>query len=515
MLSRIRNLFSIDYIKNNLTALTNSVINFFVAELRQLPNKAEFADNGVGIVQEFNRNIVLVKPTRDQSSVKIQNQIKQLMDLKEVNSRVPYSCVSFFTNADFFVSKNDDKAFAMRKKIIPYLSPNQLKSDFSQEIKDLLYQLSANNNIPRDSVFSHHFIDMLMKRLAGIELNEKMKDYLLEIEHMQESIHVLFLTFVPHSILRWTPPYWGLRKKYDSEIRQFLREQILQICEQDEKNVNKNSWFVKTILEKSQKLKLSDISNSEIKKLIVDPNVRTCFGIVLGITNLTRNLLPTLYRLFATSQSFSSIKLLENLQHEILSHTSSSEDILDKESMPILHAVYLETLRHGANGFGFMRYTETGIKVDDINIPPKSFVTYLFDSAMKHAIEQYPEKDFRPERFLDEEFRLNENDILDKGLFTPFGVGTRMCPGKRIAELILKSYLVEFARHVKCFTDSSIMFNDPEFSEKLETRALLKNSFFESSTKNINSKKAIENAVALIREYSDEKEGLYPKNIRF
>ncbi|KAG6906360.1 hypothetical protein DXG01_014314 [Tephrocybe rancida] len=119
-------------------------------------------------------------------------------------------------------------------------------------------------------------------------------------------------------------------------------------------------------------------------------------------------------------------------------------DFSDRESMPYLEAVFREVMRwHPVTPLGISHATSE----DDIYkgyFIPKGTTVMPNIWAMTHDEMRYPQPDsFLPERFFDEDGKLNDDDTV-----LSFGFGRRICPGRHMASstvwLLISTILATF-----------------------------------------------------------------------
>jgi len=226
----------------------------------------------------------------------------------------------------------------------------------------------------------------------------------------------------------------------------------------------KPNWLVDILLTKVNDIRL--LTKKEISTLADDPEIRLCVAIVLGTSNLTHALTASIKSLFDNPQ------LVSRLLLEINSQTSAN--VLDKTTMPWLHATYLECLRLGSKG-AIVRKIKTAIHVGDQYIPRNALVTFPLSASSRMGNAECQASKFMPNRFLTPDGALREDIKLHEGLFFPFGVGIRMCPGRHLAEEVIKIYLVTLLNSVKSFSLDRIHFYDNNETAVSRAKALLTN----------------------------------------
>ncbi|CAF1523118.1 unnamed protein product [Rotaria magnacalcarata] len=112
----------------------------------------------------------------------------------------------------------------------------------------------------------------------------------------------------------------------------------------------------------------------------------------------------------------------------------------DRNQMPYIEAVLLESLRcHCAGPILLPRATTHDITFRNYFIPKDTFILVNMWSAMKDEEQWLKPDEFRPDRFLDENNKLKNNN---HPAMMPFSVGKRACTGEQIAKIQLFLILV-------------------------------------------------------------------------
>ena len=105
--------------------------------------------------------------------------------------------------------------------------------------------------------------------------------------------------------------------------------------------------------------------------------------------------------------------------------------------MPFLKAIVKETLRLRPVSIGVGRLTTKPMVIAGYQIPPG--INIITQNQVSCQMDEYfvEAEHFRPERWLatTKKAYQNSNSNRNKFLWLPFGHGTRMCLGRRIAEL--------------------------------------------------------------------------------
>ena len=93
--------------------------------------------------------------------------------------------------------------------------------------------------------------------------------------------------------------------------------------------------------------------------------------------------------------------------------------------MTYTDAVLLEVQRLGTVApFAIAHTNFDQMEIEGYSIPPRTVI--CLNTYSIHRDPKYPDDGFHPENFLDDNGQIE----IPKG-FVPFGVGKRLCPGKR------------------------------------------------------------------------------------
>ncbi|XP_023292296.2 probable cytochrome P450 12d1 proximal, mitochondrial [Lucilia cuprina] len=138
----------------------------------------------------------------------------------------------------------------------------------------------------------------------------------------------------------------------------------------------------------------------------------------------------------------------QKLREEILKVMPTKDTVLNEsntKNLPYLRAVIKESMRYFPNGTGSSRKPVNDVILSGYRIPKGSNVVLNFNCLLKdEAFFPQPDK-FLPERWLRDE--NNKKDKLDPFSYLPFGVGPRICVGKRLAELEMEVVLLKLLRN--------------------------------------------------------------------
>lgn len=111
-------------------------------------------------------------------------------------------------------------------------------------------------------------------------------------------------------------------------------------------------------------------------------------------------------------------------------------------SLPVVESFIHETMRHSsmvASTIPHCTLTDTELRGHEI---PGGTVVFVSQYSVNHDPDVWDEpQEFKPERFLDENGNIDRK-IVDRCLI--FSIGNRKCPGKELAILWMRYFLVLF-----------------------------------------------------------------------
>nr|CAH7755563.1 unnamed protein product [Callosobruchus chinensis] len=133
------------------------------------------------------------------------------------------------------------------------------------------------------------------------------------------------------------------------------------------------------------------------------------------------------------------------LLYLVASNPGVQEKILEDSSKSYVKACISEAFRLIPTAFCLARITNEPLNLSGYAIEPGSVVVCHTGIACKND-ENFPNaNEFRPERWLGEERQKTLSNATF--LVTPFGVGKRMCPGRRFIEQVLPVFLETIVRN--------------------------------------------------------------------
>lgn len=123
--------------------------------------------------------------------------------------------------------------------------------------------------------------------------------------------------------------------------------------------------------------------------------------------------------------------------------------------MPWLKAIVKETLRLRPVSIGVGRLTTTPVEIGGYQVPSNTMI--ITQNQVSCQQEEYfsQAEQFKPERWIVDRSKQssisqgNARNAANRYLWLPFGHGTRMCLGRRIAELEMYILLCQIVANFK------------------------------------------------------------------
>ncbi|KAJ6215969.1 hypothetical protein RDWZM_010469 [Blomia tropicalis] len=193
-----------------------------------------------------------------------------------------------------------------------------------------------------------------------------------------------------------------------------------------------------------------------LQQLIRSPLIdrKDLFGFILdcvlaGIDTTSITVSFVMYHLARNPQCQEELRkqIQRSIDNDDHHHQRSSNIMLNAEqlaSIPLLKAVIKETLRLNPISIGVGRLTTEPLIIGGYRIPEETMI--ITQNQVSCQLEQYfpCSKRFEPKRWLNSSARqqrqrssmvVDNDERAKRFLWLPFGHGTRMCIGRRIAEL--------------------------------------------------------------------------------
>ncbi|KPM11882.1 hypothetical protein NH340_JMT08265 [Sarcoptes scabiei] len=341
-------------------------------------------------------------------------------------------------------------------------------------------------------LFKHHFLTMENVNVYDTKLNEIADDFIkllrsnrdsktFELDDLQsylyrwslESIFMIMLDDRIGSIdLNECSFNDDARKMIEAAhktIYSIMRTEIYNDWEHnsdtvDYRNLVEGQDLMAEVVTKYLRKQMNCIRETEpdtiLSKMIKDPAIdeKDLFGIIMdfilaGIDTTSNTVAFVLYHL-ARNQ-----KIQEELRVELLNtlNEDSGKSFLatNFSRTPLLKACIKESLRLKPISIGIGRLTTDEIIINGYKIP-KNVMIITQNQVSCLQSEYFPNpKEFRPKRWMNDGSHRHQNDSLKhefRYVFIPFGQGTRMCLGRRIAELemyiliakLLQNFRIEY-----------------------------------------------------------------------
>ncbi|MED6223537.1 hypothetical protein PIB30_074866 [Stylosanthes scabra] len=208
------------------------------------------------------------------------------------------------------------------------------------------------------------------------------------------------------------------RKKVEEIVKSIVEERKLMIKNGSE--VTEKKDLVDILLEvedvDGRKLKDEDIVNM-LMAFSFAGHLTTATALMWSMVYLTKNTLV--------------LKKVKEEQEEILKSRPSSQKHLSMEEikkMVYLTKVINEVLRIIQWAIPFCRKATTDVEINGYIIP-KGWSVFIWQRDYHRSPEYFPNpEEFNPSRW-------DNNDNTKGGAFFPFGVGTRICPGRDLSKI--------------------------------------------------------------------------------
>ncbi|MGE3319896.1 MAG: cytochrome P450 [Candidatus Berkiella sp.] len=205
---------------------------------------------------------------------------------------------------------------------------------------------------------------------------------------------------------------------------QKLRDQIKAMSDtvltREEQSISQGESYLNYLKEHRGKKKLTDLN--ALAALVVEGNITTVLtGAILQL---------------ATNQP-----LQERLRDELSTldmGTARKEGYALIKNLPLLHSIYLESLRFFAPAPPMARYASKAGQINGVHIPARSYLFIPLRRIM-HDPKLWPNPEvFDPQRHAQGNQRVNEYPL------TPFSTGPRVCPASfGFAEAMFKIAIVQ------------------------------------------------------------------------
>ncbi|XP_059608190.1 probable cytochrome P450 12b2, mitochondrial [Phlebotomus argentipes] len=311
---------------------------------------------------------------------------------------------------------------------------DEVSRDFVQKLHNLR---DSNLETPADLFF--HLNVWAFESIANITINMRLG--LLNENNKDKNIHKLMdnikTFFQLLNELDIQPSVWKLYRtpKFKRFIQCcFLRSVIEKLVEKGLENLRENSdERAKSSGEKCVLEKLSEI-NKDVAIIMAFESL------LAGVDTTSSAVFNVLYSLAINQEK------QDNLREELMKILPEKDTPLTKEkmsNMPYLRACIKETFRLMPIVSGNFRGVGRNIVLQGYKIPKDTGV--LMHNQAVHMDEKYfPEsKSFLPERWLRSQ---DKHENYNPFTFLPFGHGSRVCIGRRFAELEIECLVMRMVR---------------------------------------------------------------------
>ncbi|XP_053571824.1 1,25-dihydroxyvitamin D(3) 24-hydroxylase, mitochondrial-like, partial [Bombina bombina] len=311
------------------------------------------------------------------------------------------------------VSKMDTKINEVMEDFIAYINR---KCDENEYIDDLYFELNK---------WSYETICLVLyNERCGLLQNKCKEDALLFIKSVKKMMHYLGPLIVTSA---------DLHKKMNTVQWRNHTEAWDNILMTAKRCINKRLAQLST--EKKDDI-LSAIYSDKIftKKQLPGLFAELQIG---GVETTANSLMWLLFNLSRNTNA--QDKLLEEIQNVLPAKKTPSADLLLK--MPYLKSCIKESMRLTPTVPFTSRTLEEDTSLGGFLIPQGTIAMINFH-AMSWNDKFFPEaRKYKPERW------LNEKQTLNPFANIPFGIGKRMCIGRRLAELQLQLALCWLVQH--------------------------------------------------------------------
>ncbi|KAL9658055.1 hypothetical protein ABK040_012293 [Willaertia magna] len=375
------------------------------------------------------------------------------------NRRFLASLNELFEAPNLFSEWDANEHYRIRHLVEPAFSPDSLgvvaSSTNDTCIKDMI-PLMKKNNLRRDVMndFANLTLDVIGKAGFGYSFNSFKE--LLTKEEVEGSLSYktqqVFKYFLVYGFL---PSTW-LRKKVNigfygilHDAADTFKKNIKEIIESRESEISKSTEEIESNDILSLLLKARRKSKEEDKKSTLSDAelIANAFVLIVAGHETTARTLGFCCYLLAINPHI--MQKLQNFVDEFVQ--INQKDTFDYEDfkngkLEYIRAVFKETLRLYPVAPCIVRELAKSIQWKGQTIPKGATCIYAW--VLSHKDPKYWEdpEEFKPERFLDDNGRVY-NPVKNPFVYSPFGVGNRICIGKSFAEVEAIIALAQIARN--------------------------------------------------------------------
>ncbi|MED6170635.1 hypothetical protein PIB30_032919 [Stylosanthes scabra] len=332
------------------------------------------------------------------------------------------------------VSSEEHKRFR-RLVMAPILGYNSLNK-FLNPIEDIVIESlegMRSRSTKQPIMLINETMDLSLRVIVHIFIGTyHHHDTIKHVEHLLGALHDALFS-LPINFPGF-PYYKALknRKKVEEILKSIVEERKVTI--KDGSEVTEKKDLVDILLEvedvNGRKLKGEDIVNTLIA-LFLAGHLSSATALMWSVIYLTNNTL--------------AFKKAKEEQEEILKSRPPSQKHLSIEEikkMIYLTKVINEVIRITEWSVPLCREATTDVDINGYIIP-KGWKVFIWQRCCHRSSEYFPNpKDFNP-------FRWDSDDFTKGGAFFPFGVGTRMCPGRDLIKIEMLIFLHHFLLNYK------------------------------------------------------------------
>ncbi|XP_033113123.1 cytochrome P450 27C1-like [Anneissia japonica] len=339
------------------------------------------------------------------------------------------------------------------KEIVQYMDKlNETGDELIQRLVRVMKDTGEGNTVPDlDNELYKWALEAVAIVLFDVRLG-CMKDSIpAEAQEFIDAINKMFSTLAPlmlipmrvHTSLNtkvWRKHVEAWDTIWNTAMK-YINQKCKSISESNKHHQEDQVVDLLTYLLAKEKLSMSEICGNVAELLLG------------GVDTTSHTLLWAMYRL---SRAPDCQERLHSELVSVLNGAPLNEDNINQ--LPYLRSVIRETLRLHPVVVGNSRIPKKDITLQGFNVP-KGTLVMMANYAMSRGEGNFADaNEFKPERWL----RGNDESKMNKFASLPFGYGTRMCVGKRLAEMEIKISLSKIC--LKFFLEPT---NDEELVGKL------------------------------------------------
>lgn len=368
--------------------------NYLIGDLRLggnfLEREEEFESHSFGLLG----SVASWKPQSKEEMARVLNELDS-----QPQARSPYKSAEILVGAShFLLAETSPSAITHRKELMRYLNPSKYASITANLWEESWGKYKDTIDVSSNIDFKNIAIKSIAKGLLGIDLSDT---DCADITKLGMKFKKYAKLPFSANFLRFNSEFRRDQRNYHEFTEGLLKEVIQKI--QHSKDEIGEGLLTSKIIEKLS-------MNPNCKNLHKDPELKSIFLNLLALDNL----------IIVVNQigCLKDPALLDDLSKEIqksdVTRGSSSIDsaiLLDKNKMPLLESIYQKALYVFTGNPIVIRYIQKGMQCGGHKVSPR---TYLFIEA----------------------------PVLNDKNPRPFSEGRRSCPGRIVAETVLKTIIV-------------------------------------------------------------------------